>query len=318
MLVSSNMDSARHRPLIERFGQNAVVATESGAPSTAAHTARDELTFTPAGAEVAPWLLGFAYRYDAHCGHVVYELPELRPTIQIMLADDYYLRERDDTGSWKPAPRVALWGPRVTWGYGYARKVVRAFGIGLTPRGFEDLVDQPIAAFTDRVVDLADVRPDIASELAAIVAKGAAAEWICETTALVLRLVNASLRGANELDRSLPHLIQDQGDAVKRASQAAGVGDRQYRRLFQSRYGFSPRLYRRVLRIDRLMRRLHPAPWESDGHAPDLNFADQAHMIREFKALTGVTPGEYVRSKCAHGDATIRSVIAKNVAPPSL
>ena len=40
-------------------------------------------------------------------------------------------------------------------------------------------------------------------------------------------------------------------------------------------------------------------------------------MIREFKALTGVTTGEYVLSKRTHGDATIRSVIAKDIAPPS-
>ena len=41
-------------------------------------------------------------------------------------------------------------------------------------------------------------------------------------------------------------------------------------------------------------------------------------MIREFKALTGMTPGAYVRSKRTHGDATIRSVIAEGIAPPTV
>jgi AraC-like DNA-binding protein len=48
------------------------------------------------------------------------------------------------------------------------------------------------------------------------------------------------------------------------------------------------------------------------------DFADQAHMIREFKALTGVTPGAYVRSKRQHNDPTLRSVVAEGIAPPPL
>src|SRR4249919_3928093 len=99
------MDSAGRQRRIEGFGHTAPARAEMP----------DHLTFFPPDARVAPWLFGFAHRYDAKCGDVVFELPELRPTIQIMLADDYWLRDRDDRASWAPVPRIALWGPRLTW-----------------------------------------------------------------------------------------------------------------------------------------------------------------------------------------------------------
>lgn len=277
----------------------------------------DELTFIAAEKRVAPWVMGFVYRHDSRCGDVVYELPELRPTIQIMLADDYWLRERGDGEEWCAVPRIALWGPRVNWGYGYARKVVRAFGFALTPQGFEALVARPAAQVTDRVVALADVQPQMAGEIERIVSRGSAPDWALATTELVLRLVGTKPIDTHPLDRSLSHLLEDRVDAVRRAAEAAGLSERQHRRQFQLRYGFSPRLYRRVLRVDRLMRRLHPSPWERDPHKLELNFADQPHMIREFKALTGVTPGEYARSKRSNGDATIRSLVAAGISPPA-
>lgn len=276
----------------------------------------DELTFTRPDARISPWVIGFAYRHDGNCGDVVHELPELRPTIQIMLADDYYLRERGKASDWRPVPRIALWGPRITWGYGYARRLVRAFGIGLSARGFAALIGKPIGDYVDRVADLAEIDPALADGLRQIVSAGSPSDWIRQTSDLVFRCLEHLPREVDPLTRSVSHLLADEGDAVRRAAAAAGLSERQYRRLFQLRYGLSPRLYRRVLRVDRLMRRLHPAPWERDPHASELNFADQPHMIREFKTLTGVTPGQYARNKRSNGDATIRSLIAKGVAPP--
>jgi AraC-like DNA-binding protein len=297
--------------VIEGFGQAEVKEARAAEPCL-----REELISVKPSPAVAPWLSPFVYRYDAHCGHVVHELPLLIPTVQIMLADDYWLRERDANAKWAPVPRIAFWGPRITWGYGYARRVVRAFSFALTPRGFDDLIGRPMETLIDRVVDVADLRPDLAAELQRIVARGGPEDWIRETTDLVLRMVDTTPAPTNELDDTIHHLADEEGDAVARASKAAGLGDRQYRRLFRMRYGLSPRLYRRVLRVDRLMRRIHPAPWHKDEHATDLTFADQPHMIREFKALTGVTPGEYVRSKRDNNDRTIRSFITTRVAPP--
>ena len=68
--------------------------------------------------------------------------------------------------------------------------------------------------------------------------------------------------------------------------------------------------------VDRMIRRLHDAPWEADAWAEaPIPFADQPHAIREFRALTGLTPRAYVRAKRS-GDATLRSVSGDPSAPP--
>jgi AraC-like DNA-binding protein len=159
------------------------------------------------------------------------------------------------------------------------------------------LTGQSPAHFVDRVVDLASLRADIADELTRILANFEPQAWQHE----------ASIVLSDAVDKT--------GCPVH---SAADVGPRQLRRRFRSEHGFSPREYRRILRTDRLLRRLHPKPWEADSSEVAPDFADQPHMIREFKALTGVTPGAYVRSKRTHSDATLRSVIAENVPPPPL
>jgi AraC-like DNA-binding protein len=103
---------------------------------------------------------------------------------------------------------------------------------------------------------------------------------------------------------------------VAAAAEAAGLSERQFRRLFRARYGVAPKRYQRAVRVDRMLRQIHPRPWEADAHAErPIAFADQPHAIREFRALTGLTPGQYVRAK-AQGDATLRSVYAPDVQPP--
>lgn len=275
------------------------------------------LRFTVAEAAARPWVLGFVYRHDRRGGEVVLELPELRPSIQIMLADDYWLRERGTGSTWVQAPRMAFWGPRLNWGYGFAAHEVRAFGIGLTARGAQALFGHRTASFVDRVVDVAALNGALAQVLGEILTQGGPDDWQRAAELAIARIAQPA-PADDPLDPSLAILAEDGFDAVRRAALAVGLGERQFRRAFRSQYGFSPRQYRRVLRVDRLMRQLHPRPWEVDAHESELAFADQPHMIREFKALTGVTPAVYARTKRRLGDATIRSVTVGGVAPPQL
>jgi AraC-like DNA-binding protein len=74
----------------------------------------------------------------------------------------------------------------------------------------------------------------------------------------------------------------------------AGVGERQLERLFHHWVGFGPKMLARVMRTRRAthaIARGSIASWAS--FAADCGYADQAHLIREFRALTGVTPRVY-------------------------
>ena len=66
---------------------------------------------------------------------------------------------------------------------------------------------------------------------------------------------------------------------------------------FQSRLGISPAQFRKVLRFRKTAGWLveHPEKETLTGLAYAMEFADQSHMIRDFRQMTGVVPGEYFR-----------------------
>jgi AraC-like DNA-binding protein len=72
---------------------------------------------------------------------------------------------------------------------------------------------------------------------------------------------------------------------------------RRVHRQFVSTCGYGPKMLQRVLRLQRTIRVAH-ASLTKPASLPQLaavaGYADQAHMTREFRALTGFTPAEYL------------------------
>ena len=64
------------------------------------------------------------------------------------------------------------------------------------------------------------------------------------------------------------------------------------RRLFREQAGVAPKQFARIERFRRLVRRLPGrASWAA--LALETGYVDQAHMIREFRAFSGTSPGRY-------------------------
>ncbi|GAA3455412.1 DUF6597 domain-containing transcriptional factor [Dactylosporangium matsuzakiense] len=70
------------------------------------------------------------------------------------------------------------------------------------------------------------------------------------------------------------------------------LSERQLRRRFQDEVGYGPRMLARILRLQRLLRlaRSGAAGGALAGLATAAGYADQAHLSRELRTLTGVTP----------------------------
>jgi AraC-like DNA-binding protein len=78
--------------------------------------------------------------------------------------------------------------------------------------------------------------------------------------------------------------------SVQAVAAAAGVGVRTLQRWCTAEIGISPRRYLRLLRFARAM---HGIQADADAlalHAAESGFADQPHMAREFRALSGRKP----------------------------
>ncbi|RYZ42429.1 MAG: AraC family transcriptional regulator [Myxococcaceae bacterium] len=70
-----------------------------------------------------------------------------------------------------------------------------------------------------------------------------------------------------------------------------GVSERHLRRVFHETVGVSPKAYARLVRFHRALRSAREDPHDSWADiAADVGYYDQAHLIAEFRAITGLTP----------------------------
>jgi transcriptional regulator GlxA family with amidase domain len=120
---------------------------------------------------------------------------------------------------------------------------------------------------------------------------------------LLARSARAAVPDAR-LERAVATLRTARGELpVPAVAASAGLGERQLERLFVERVGYGPKVFARVVRMEHAVASIATsarvrgsiASWAS--FARSCGYADQAHLIREFRALTGVTPAAYALSE---------------------
>jgi AraC-like DNA-binding protein len=82
--------------------------------------------------------------------------------------------------------------------------------------------------------------------------------------------------------------------AVDDAAAELGWGARRLHRQITAACGYSPKLLHRVLRLQRAIRIAHAGQRSLASLAAAADYADQAHMTREFTALTDLPPARYL------------------------
>ncbi len=173
----------------------------------------------------------------------------------------------------------------------------------LRPGGLGAFVSGSAAGFTDRVVPLGQVLGAGGEALARqVTAQPAEAARVALLAAALERAVDperrvtaarvAEVAGLAEADRDVRRL----GDLCERA----GLRARTLQRLFVQYAGVSPtwviRRYR-LLEAAESAREGRPVSWADV--AAVLGYADQAHLTRDFRAATGLTPAAYADAQSA-------------------
>jgi len=163
----------------------------------------------------------------------------------------------------------------------------------LSPLGAYTVLGMPLHELSGQVVDLVDVLGEDG---------GRVAERIREAPGWSSRFALMDeflLRRAADGPQPVPEVgwawrrIEEAAGAVAIRHLAAEVGwsHRHLIAMFKRHIGVSPRTAARIVRFERVLRRVErgrPVRWGRV--ATDLGYADQAHLIRDFKAFTGTTP----------------------------
>ncbi len=164
-----------------------------------------------------------------------------------------------------------------------ARYVGLRFAPGTGPAVF----GVPAAEVRDRRVPLAALWPrDLAEELTERAAAAADPARVLEAAAG--RRLRAGA-GPDPLCAAVLAAARD-GRPVASVARSVGLGERQLHRRCLAAFGYGPKTLARVVRLRRAIR-LARAGVPSAEVASAAGYADQAHLAREVKALTGVTLG---------------------------
>lgn len=173
-------------------------------------------------------------------------------------------------------------------------------GIHFRPGGAYAFLRAPLSEVTGRVLDLRHFWPraeELRERLAG--APGDAERFRLLEHTLLERWIEERARGDEVVRLALERLgARGSGGSVGAVATALGIGPRRLLRTFGARVGLGPKALQRVLRFQRLIRLLdRGAAPDWAGLAVRCGYFDQAHLIRDFRALSGVTPGAYLRRR---------------------
>jgi AraC-like DNA-binding protein len=107
--------------------------------------------------------------------------------------------------------------------------------------------------------------------------------------------------GAGALDplvRGATRLLDGSGTTVRHVASEVALSERQLERRFRESVGYGPKTLQRILRFRRLLSELGKEP-ESSGDlariAAETGYSDQAHLTRESRELSGLSPTQLKR-----------------------
>lgn len=169
-------------------------------------------------------------------------------------------------------------------------------GVRFRPGKAGAFLDVPASELTDLRVPLDDVWGDAAEVRDALAGSRDAAQRVRALErvlrARVLPLVSP---GLYDVDEAVRRIVEAGGSlGITRLAPSLGVTRQHLARRFAQLVGVSPKTFARVVRLGRVIEHVRAVPrgtavnWSA--LALDLGYYDQAHLVDDFRELTGVTP----------------------------
>jgi AraC-like DNA-binding protein len=173
-----------------------------------------------------------------------------------------------------------------------------AFGIKFQPGAFRPFLQSPAASLANQSIPAESIfaKKEIGPLKKLLTSAATSEDEKIEAANAFLRAhvnpPNTAILEATQLVRTI--LDQPAIRTVDDLSAHTGIGKRSLQRLFHEYVGATPKWVIRRYRLHELVERL------KSGHAfnyaqlaLDLGYFDQAHLIRDFRRITGYTPAKY-------------------------
>jgi AraC-like DNA-binding protein len=195
---------------------------------------------------------------------------------------------------WRPGAGAVIAGPDSEAWASWTRPGELIVGARLLPGAGGAAFGIPLAELRNARVPVDALGLDPRGELSGALDPGAAPAALAGT----------ALRRVAEAppDRAVQAAVIRLLDPAQRVDQLArtlGFSERQLQRRFLAAVGYGPKTLQRVLRLRRFLTavRFDAASNGLAAAAVGAGYADQAHLTRECRALTGLTPGQLVGAR---------------------
>lgn len=201
---------------------------------------------------------------------------------------------RDPRGVFVPQSHTCVVGPFAAPLWLAAPPRFSSVGVRFRPGAARPYFHVPISALANAVTPLELLWGRSAAEFHQRMAGAGSTPHLLRCVAAALRARRPQALGDGPvIRRAVAHALDSRGRArVADLAARQGHGSRRLERGFDRELGLAPKVFLRVVRFNALLagsRLERDSDWAA--LAWDHGFADQAHLIREFRALTQVTPG---------------------------
>jgi AraC-like DNA-binding protein len=209
----------------------------------------------------------------------------------------YELGQTCDTdGRWQPdalALRGTLTGPMSGVGRTDGNDRPEMIGAYFRPARAARFLCVPVAALRDTAISIEDVWGSRAGRLSSELAAGDEASRLDRLEAVLLarrRAIRSAAR-AVDVSRLSALVMRRRGHlTVNGMARAAGVSRQYLTREFREEIGISPKLYSRLARFQSGLAYAGTGRVDWAVAAAHLGYADQSHMIAEFREFSALTP----------------------------
>jgi AraC-like DNA-binding protein len=198
------------------------------------------------------------------------------------------------SGEWERQPRSFVVGQLTRFLLLQPEGRVEIMGVRFKPGGAYRFVQFPLGSLTDNNIPTAEIWGREGDHLE---------DAVLEAGSNIRRqqLVEEFLVG--KLERSVPRrrlevtiaeIIRSRGQTrVHHLAKQIGLSQRQLEREFRASVGLSPKALARILRFQNLLRLVGEGPLREWAYlAVEGGYADQPHMVREFREFAGQSPSQ--------------------------
>jgi AraC-like DNA-binding protein len=195
---------------------------------------------------------------------------------------------------WREGKGAVVAGPDTGHWFSQTEVGETIVGVRFLPGAGGPALSYPLEELRDQRVKLAELGLGAPGQLEADVDPADAPK--------LLAALAAEMTAAGPPDRGVQAAVVALMDPRRRVQPLAtelGFSERQLHRRFLSSVGYGPKTLQRVLRLRRF---LAAAPSSLADAAIDAGYSDQAHLTRECRRLTGLSPAQLLASSGSTGN----------------